>query len=93
MVPTYGRLAYSLKWTDGMPSSKGPPILWYAEWTDGSSEMTDSFPYFRDEDFYAFSSGKEEGGSCPTLQLNTEEDHPKIIKVDSSCLSYNAYVQ
>ena len=36
---------------------------------------------------------KEEGGSCPTLQLNTEEDHPKIIKVDSSCLSYNAYVQ
>ena len=40
-------------------------------------KQTDSFPYFKDEDFYAFSSGTEEGGSCPTLQLNTEEDHLK----------------
>ena len=47
------------------------------KWTDGMT-TTDSFPYFRDEDFYAFSSGTEEGGSCPTLQLNTEEDHLKI---------------
>ena len=31
-----------------------------------------------DEAFYVVLRGTEEGGSCPNLQLNTEEDHLKI---------------
>ena len=76
-----------MEWTDGCPFPLSNSSLETA--FHGPSPMEDCPPGWNDfalaashtskmKIFYAFLSGIEEGGSCPTLQLNTEEDHLKI---------------